>query len=120
VLSRLRCWQSPVIAGALAWALLLGQALGLAHGIAHSTPVAIAQAQHDDCSEHGDLFASHEQGSDVCKLLDLIGHADALLEATPVSAPPAPVRHCNTALLHGVAQRWAAVYNARAPPFTLA
>jgi hypothetical protein len=120
MLNRLRYWQRLAVAGVLASVMLLGQALGLAHGIAHSTPVAIAQAQHDDCSEHGDLFASHEQGSDVCKLLDQIGHADALPLATPVSAPPAPVRHCNTALLHGVAQRWAAVYNARAPPFTLA
>jgi hypothetical protein len=119
MLNRLRQWQRPAIAGVLACVLLLGQALGLAHGVAHSPPVSIAQAQHDDCAEYGDLFASHEQGSDVCKLLDQIGHADALPLATLVSTPPAPARHCNAAPPHGVAQRWAAVYNARAPPFIL-
>jgi hypothetical protein len=120
MLNRLRQWQRPAIAGVLAWVLLLGQALGLAHGVAHSLPpVSIAQAQDDGCAEYGDLFASHEQSSDVCKLLDQIGHADALPLATPASAQPAPAQHVDATAACGVALRWAAVYNARAPPWPL-
>lgn len=121
MLRQLRHWQRPAIAGALAWVLLLGQTLGLAHGVAHSTvPVPVAQAHDDDHPEHRDLFAGHEQGSDVCELLDQIGHADALPLATSVSAQPAPSRPVNAAPTRGVTLRWAAAYNARAPPFILA
>jgi hypothetical protein len=106
------------MAAALAWVLLLGQALGLAHGIAHEAgqPAPVAATVHH---AHGDLFAGHEQGGDVCELLDQIGHADVLPLDTLSSAAPTPTEHVNPAPVRGLALRWAAGYNARAPPFIL-
>lgn len=125
MVNRWRHWQGPAIAGALAGVLLLGQTLGLAHGVAHAPkPAQEAPALHQahavDCAEHSDLFAGHEQGSDVCELLDQIGHADLLPLATQAAAQPAPARHFTCAPAEGLAPRWAAAYNARAPPFFLA
>jgi hypothetical protein len=124
MIHRLRRWHSPVIAGALAWALLLGQALGLLHGTAHmQTPapgaVALQPTHGDSGAEHHDLFAGHQQGSDVCELLDQIGYADALPLATLAEAQPAIAQHANAATTGGVAPRWASAYRARAPPSIL-
>ena len=112
-----------------AWVLVLtllwAQSLGLWHGILHgghgvgSVHASLAIEDAGAAKSHGffeSLFGYHE-GAD-CQLFDQLSHGDALATA-PVLALPLGVPAAHIAHLTGLAvARWAALFQARAPPFS--
>lgn len=119
----------------LVLALLWAQSLGLWHGIVHggralgsvhasltlggAAPDAVLGAAGAPL-HHGffkSLFSNHHEGVD-CELFDQLCHGDALATklvlAVPLGVPVVPI-----AQLTGLAvARWAALFQARAPPFS--
>lgn len=118
VRARWRGWLLP-----LALAVLAAQWLGLVHGVVHGPGTGVAQVQapsrgpvaHGDAhAELGDLFAGHDEVA--CRLADAIGHDAAPLIAAPL-LPLLPPAAALPRLAHGEAcARWAALFDARAPP----
>lgn len=119
----------------LVLALLWAQSLGLWHGIVHGghgvgsvhASLALASAAPDaalsaagEAKSHSffeSLFGNHHDGVD-CELFDQLCHGDALATA-PVLALPLGVPAAHIAHLTGLAvARWAALFQARAPPFS--
>ena len=109
----------------LVLALLWAQSLGLWHGIVHgghgagSVHASLTHVVDSHAEPHGffeTLFGSHHDGVD-CELFDQLSHGDALATA-PVLALPLGVPAAHIAHLTGLAvARWAALFQARAPPF---
>lgn len=109
----------------LVLALLWAQSLGLWHGIVHgghggvgSVHASLALADAGHAKSHGffeSLFSNHHNGVD-CELFDQLCHGDALATA-PTLALPLGVPAAHIAHLTGLAvARWAALFQARAPP----
>jgi len=108
----------------LVLALLWAQSLGLWHGIVHgghgvgSVHASLALADTGQAQSHGffeSLFGNHHDGLD-CELFDQLCHGDALATA-PVLVLPLGVPAAHIAHLTGLAvARWAALFQARAPP----
>lgn len=113
-------------AGAYAWVLVLAfvwsQSLGLWHGIVHAShgagaaPIsAVVADTWESTSPFEALFGSHFDTVD-CQLFDQLSHGDALATA-PVLVLPLGVPAAHIAHLTGLAvARWAALFQARAPP----
>ena len=124
---RLHRWSLLLLAAAVVAAQWLGLVHGLVHGPAvalprlvaahpaHLSPVAAppADAGHAHPSL-GDLFADHDEVA--CRLADAIGHDAAPLIALP-TLPVLPPAAVHLRLAGGEAcARWAALFDARAPP----
>ena len=119
----------------LVLALLWAQSLGLWHGIVHAghgldsthATLALTNSLSDVApsaagasSPHSlfeSLFGNHHEGVD-CELFDQLCHGHALATAL-VLVLPLGVPAAHTAYLTGLAvARWAALFQARAPPFS--
>jgi hypothetical protein len=119
----------------LAAALLLAQLLGLMHGVVHDPQAHIhshAHAHHDGRhQEHSvlahaeeerggwlaSLFSSHDSDSD-CRLFDQASHGQAA-PALPMLSLPLVLSSVAFDISRGEAlARWAALFDARGPPFT--
>ena len=109
---------------AVLWGLCaLMQVVGLLHGYAHPArgsaqgpDVDRAALDRADRSEWRALFDGHSDGSDECRLVDQLVHADALIPAldTVQTLPVEPPRQAvHLAWFHA---RQAAGYLARGPP----
>jgi hypothetical protein len=117
-----RAWVST---WGLVLTLLWAQSLGLWHGIVHgghgvgSVHASLAIADAGEAKSHGffeSLFGDHENFD--CQLFDQLSHGDALVTA-PLLALPLGVPAAHIARLAGLAvARWAALFQARAPPFS--
>lgn len=126
--------------GYLALVLLLAPLLGLMHGVVHGTggphhaaaphahadnpghphaPDARADGHtHEHAGGHGwlaDLFSVHADAAD-CRVYDQLCHSD-LIEAPPALLLPIAFSSVVFHVLEGeVLARWAALFEARAPP----
>jgi hypothetical protein len=120
----------------LALALLLAPLLGLVHGVVHgplglhggssvASVVAHADSPHAAHHDHvhGDhghgwletLFSAHGDASD-CRVYDQLSHGDGVL-VVPMLALPMALSSFVFHLVEGdVLARWAALFEARAPP----
>jgi len=136
--SNKRRYSSSV--GALVWllaaALLLAQLLGLMHGVVHGPqahlhthshthqdshqPEHAAPAHVEEPGEGGwlaSLFSSHDGDSD-CRLFDQASHGQAA-PALPMLSLPLVLSNAVFDISRGEAlARWAALFDARGPPFT--
>lgn len=105
----------------LALMLLLAQGLGLSHGLAHGlahaqrapapdrpVPAAVGEAAWD---------RSHQAGDVECRLIDQLGHVDAVVAGLPPALPAPRGAQC-LATGHCAAPQTscAAGYLARGPP----
>jgi len=124
----LRAWHAWLLAALLLAAL----ALGLAHRIEHAPglraawalePVGAAAAASadpapvDDMAQALPVMGSHHAGDPECRLVDQLGHADALCGGAWEAPALAPVPRAVPVGPHRVATLPpAAAYQARAPP----
>ncbi|PUE51108.1 hypothetical protein B9Z45_15000 [Limnohabitans sp. 2KL-17] len=119
--------------GLLVWALLWAPVWGQWHGIVHSAELALSAPaglhaghtheendahEEDDAHEENDAdHSGHSAGSDLCRVLDHLAHADSLNApllawSAPMLSVQAPVFWA--AFLRGH-DRWS-LAQARAPP----
>ena len=120
--TRVSAWASAWTIAGLVLALLLAQSLGQIHAVRHRSVVA-SQATQTATSVAavdalGRLFSAHSNGSPDCRLYD---QASADGAAALVTALVLPVHSACTAvaIFAGDAlARWAAQFQARAPPLT--
>lgn len=110
-------------------ALVCAQALGFMHRVVH-TPAGIphahaaAEADAHPHDGHGapagwiaDLFAAHDDASG-CRLYDGVGQDSALLPALLALPCHGPAAALLPFLAGEFLARWAALYDARGPPFS--
>ena len=127
----------------LAWLLMLtlvlAQLLGFMHGVVHGPEVRVLDNAHEHThrhqagheaaderdlhvaeAEHGAgwveaLFSSHEADSD-CRLFDQASHGSAVPALAAVSLPVLLPSHVVDIPRGEALARWAALFDARAPP----
>lgn len=105
-------------------ALLAAQTLGLWHGVVHPhaasgalrAAIASAQAGHGPAHQAGASLGHHDDGSALCRLVDHLAHADALLAAPAVVLPAVVHALATTPVLRGLAASTSSPYEARGPP----
>jgi hypothetical protein len=129
-LRALRCFAAALMAS-----LVLAQSLGFMHRSLHN-PTGHAghtqtaeQGDHADCSEGtqtsgngagwiGSLFA-HQEGDSACRLVDAQSHFDAAVFAQTLVITAQPAIHSIAFSQITSTARAAALFEARAPPYSL-
>jgi hypothetical protein len=104
--------------------LALAQWLGAVHGVVHTTRGEAVRHVHSGDQAHREagswltaLFTVHDDDTD-CRLYDQAGH-NALAPALASSLlPTAPASQVVDAARCEALARWAALFQARAPPFS--
>ena len=103
----------PVLARRLLWlwacAILLAPMWGSAHRVVHAAPALYG----DQASK---LFATHDAGSDECRLYDQLLNTDGAAAALAAANGAPPEVAAPLALATGLAGRTVCEYRARAPP----
>ena len=103
----------PLFARRLVWAwacaLLLAPLWGLAHRVVHAAPAVQGE-------QAGKLFATHDAGSDECRLYDQLLNADGAAVASKPTLGALPKLASPLAAAIALAGRTVCEYRARAPP----
>jgi hypothetical protein len=101
----------------LALMLLLAQGLGLSHGVAHAQRAPATDSPAPAAAGEPAWDQSHQAGDVECRLIDQLGHVDAVVAGLP-PALPAPCAEQSLAAGHCAARQasCAAGYLARGPP----
>jgi len=102
----------------LVLALLWAQTLAQRHGVVHAHPAAASLNLQHAQGPHAvnPTWLDHDKGDAQCRLFDQLSHADGL-PILPLVALPLALSVALFALQEGLAvARWAAFFQARAPP----